>query len=157
MKKYITISILSFIIALGCKKDEPIDLSYLCNTGDLWLVNRADSFNPDHSLDSFKFNQGAGYHSFVFTNSYVNYLKIDVLTKPDVGKTIIYKKQFVKEISGSIITQAFTYDNKLDSVLTITNNGTHYLVDIKTIAVNITPSTTKDFRACGLKMKDTMP
>jgi hypothetical protein len=152
----ILISTLS-IAMMSCKKDEPVDLSYLCTKGDLWLVNRSDSFNPDHNLDTFVFKQGAGYHSFVFTNSYVNRLQIDVLAKPSLGQTIVYKKQFIKSITGSIITQPFTYNNTKDSILSITNNGANYTIDIKTVAVNITPSSTKDLRACGLKMKDTMP
>lgn len=157
MKNYFLICLLIIILSIGCTKEEPIDLSYLCTKGDLWLIDRADSFNPNHSLDSFKFNQGAGHHSFVFTNSYVNRLQIDVLAKPDSGQTMVYKKQFVKAISGSFILQGFTFDNKLDSVLTITNNGTHYLIDIKTIAVNISANTTKDLRACSLKMTDVLP
>jgi hypothetical protein len=156
MTKLISFSILFLIISIGCKKDEPVDLSYLCTKGDLWLVDRADSFNPDHSLDTFVFKQGAGYHSFVFTNSYVNRLQVDVLVKPNTGQSITYKKQYIKEISGSIISQGFSYENTKDSLLTITNNGTYYLVDIKTTAVKVGTGY-KDLRACGLKMKDTMP
>lgn len=156
MTKLLLSSIILISILTSCSKEERLDLSYLCDKGDLWLADRVDSFNPDHSLDSFYFNQGAGFHRFIFTNSYVNRLQIDVLTKPTIGQTIIYNKQYIKSITGSIITQNFNYDNLKDSLLTITNNGSNYIINLKTISV-YTDSRNIDLRACSLKMTDTLP
>lgn len=157
MRNVILFSFFATVFLLSCKKDEPRDLSYLCSRGDLWLTNNTDSFNPNHSYDSFFFNQGAGFHRFVFTNSPVNRLQIDVLVKPTIGQTIQYKKQFVKEISGKIILNDFVYTNNLDTVLTITNLGDRYIVDIKSIPVYTSNNTKYDLKVCGLKMTDTIP
>lgn len=160
MKKLILLSIVVFWTLNSCKKDEPVDLSYLCDKGDLWLTNKVDSFNPQHSADTFFFNQAAGYHSFIWTNSEVNKIQVDVLIKPDVGKTLLYKNQFIKEIKGLITNKVFTYNKKIDSILTITNNGNNYIIDIKPISVSITDGTSisyQELRACSLKMTDTIP
>lgn len=143
---------------LACKKDEPApDLSSVCDKGGIWLVDKKDSFNPNPSLDTFLFNQGGGYHRFIFTNSDVNRLQIDVLTKPDSGKTLIYKALFVRQISGSYISDHFNYANLKDSVLTITNNGNHYLVSINPVKVSIGTSRTIELRACNIRMNDVTP
>jgi hypothetical protein len=143
---------------ISCKKDDPApDLSYLCDKGGIWLVNKIDSFNPQPSLDTFFFNQAGGYHRFVFTNSGVNRLQVDVKTKPDSGQTFIYKAMFVREISGSYITEQFTYPTMKDSMLTIENRGSSYLVSIKPIQAKIGTNKTIELRACNLKMNDVTP
>jgi hypothetical protein len=143
---------------LACKKDEPApDLSSVCDKGGIWLIDKKDSFNPNPSLDTFAFKQGGGYHRFVFTNSDVNRLQIDVLTKPDSGQTFIYKSIFVREISGQYISDPFTYPTMMDSMLTIRNNGSHYLVSIKPIKAKIGTSRTIELRACDLRMNDVTP
>jgi hypothetical protein len=108
-------------------------------------------------MDTFLFNQGGGYHRFVFTNSGVNRLQVDVLTKPDSGKIMTYKKLFVREISGSYISESFMYYNDKDSMLTIENKGDHYLVSIKPVKANIGSKKTIELRACNLKMNDVTP
>lgn len=156
-KKWI-FGIALLLIGYGCKKDEsPPDLSYLCDTGGLWLVNKVDSFNPNSGLDTFYFSQAGGYHRFVFTNSFVNRLQIDVKSKPDSGQTTIYRSLFVREISGSYIAEPFIYTNMKDSMLTITNNGNHYLVSIKPFTVKTSTSKSIEVRACNLKMTDVTP
>lgn len=149
---------ISVILIAGCKKDEPApDLSYLCDKGGLWLVNKVDSFNPMPSMDTFYFDQPGGFIRFVFTNSGVNRLQFDVLTKPDSGKTTIYKSIFIRGIQGSYIGDAFTCPTIKDSMLTIQNNGSHYLVNLKTIQAKIGTSRTIDIRACDLRMNDVAP
>ena len=158
MSKSLSFLALFLFGLISCKKDEPApDLSYLCNKGGIWLVDKKDSFNPDPSIDTFLFNQGGGYHRFVFTNSGVNRLQVDVLTKPDSGKIMTYKKLFVREISGSYISESFIYNNDKDSMLTIENKGDHYLVSIKPVRANIGSKKTIELRACNLKMNDVTP
>jgi len=158
MNKIIIVLVSCFLILSSCSKDEPADLSYLCANGDLWLLNRTDSLKPNHSLDSFVFNQAAGYHSFVINNSPANNIKIDVLIKPTIGQTILYKNQYIKNIKGRLIAQDFTYDKKTDSVLTITNNGSNYIISIKTISVTTDVAKTNyDIKVCDVKMTDTIP
>jgi len=149
---------LTALLVLGCKKDDSApDLSYLCDKGGIWLVDKKDSFNPQESLDTFLFNQGGGYHRFIFTNSEVNRLQVDVLTKPDSGMIMTYKKLFVREISGSYISENFMYFNGKDSMLTIENKGDHYLVSLKPMKANIGSKKTIELRACNLKMNDVTP
>lgn len=158
MNRWILIMTTMGVLLVGCKKDDtPPDLSYLCDNGGIWLVDKKDSFNPNALVDTFLFNQAGGYHRFVFTNSGVNRLQVDVLTKPDSGQTFIYKSMFVREISGTYIAEKFSYTSMKDSVLTIRNNGSHYLLSIQPIEVNISTSRTIGLRACDLKMNDVNP
>lgn len=157
-KSILSLLIIFLLGLLSCGKDDPApDLSYLCNSGGIWLVNKIDSFNPQASLDTFFFNQAVGYHRFVFTNSGVNRLQIDVKTKPDSGQTLIYKAIFIREISGSYITEQFTYPTMKDSMLTIENKGSSYLVSINPIQARIGTTKTIELRACNLKMTDVTP
>lgn len=158
MCKYSILFILFLFELLSCGKDDPApDLSYLCDKGGIWLVDKKDSFNPQSSLDTFFFNQAGGYHRFVFTNSGVNRLQVDVLTKPDSGQTFIYKAMFIREISGSYITEKFTYPTMKDSMLTIENRGSSYFVSIKPIQAKIGTTKIIELRACNLKMNDITP
>jgi hypothetical protein len=158
MSKFLFLLAFSLFGLISCGKDEPApDLSYLCDNGGIWLVDKKDSFNPQASLDTFLFNQAGGYHRFVFTNSGINRLQVDVLTKPDSGQTFIYKSMFVREISGSYISEQFTYPAMKDSMLTIENRGSFYLLSIKPIQAKIGTTKTIEFRACNLKMNDVTP
>ena len=158
MIKFGILFVLFLFGLLSCGKDNPVpDLSYLCDKGGIWLVDKKDSFNPQPSLDTFFFNQAGGYHRFVFTNSGVNRLQVDVLTKPDSGQTYIYKAMFVREISGSYITEKFTYPTMKDSMLTIENRGNSYFVSIKSMQAKIGTTKTIELRACNLKMNDVTP
>lgn len=157
MKKIILFCSIS-IALFSCKGEDPIiDLSHLCDSEELWLINKKDTFHLNHSRDSFVFHQAGGYHGFYFENSDVNKLTIKVLTKPEIGETIVYKKIFVREISGIYISDNFYYDNSQDSVLTISNQGTHYLVKINPIQSTTSSSKSIELRACSLKMNDINP
>jgi len=157
--KFLSLFLASMTLAIfGCNKDEPSpDLSYLCDKGGIWLVDRKDSFNPNSRIDTCLFDQRGGYHRFIFTNSVVNKLQIDVLTKPDSGMSRTYKKEFIREISGSYMFENFTYSNMKDSMLTIENKGQFFLVSLKPVQANIGTKRTIELRACNLRMNDVTP
>jgi hypothetical protein len=158
MSKSLSLLVLFLFALISCGKNDPApDLSYLCNKGGIWLVDKKDSFNPQAGLDTFFFSQAGGYHRFVFTNSGVNRLQVDVLTKPDSGQTFIYKAIFVREISGTYITEQFNYATIKDSMLTIENKGSSYLVSLKPVQARIGTTKTIELRACNLKMTDVTP
>lgn len=157
MRNLLTIIGISFILLISCAKEEVIDLSYLCDNGGLWLIDKKDSFNPIASIDTFLFNQGGGFHRFIFTNSGVNRLQIDVRTKPDSGKTFVYQSKFIREISGTYISEQFNYSVMKDSMLTIQNNGNHYIVTLKPVQAQLGTSKSIELRACKLRMNDVTP
>lgn len=158
MKKfYMIIAVVAVLIVSCSKNDEAPDLSYLCSNGGIWLVDKKDSFNPVQELDTFMFNQAGGFHRFIFTNSAVNRLQIDVLTKPDSGQTTIYKSVFIREISGSYIADAFNLAKNQDSILTIENKGSHYLISLKPSTAMIGSTRQIELRACQLRMNDVTP
>lgn len=158
MKEKLLVIVMVLATLTACKKEQPaVDLSYLCDKGDLWLVDKKDSFNPSHSVDSFYFSQAGGYHRFFIKNSDVNYLELEVLTKPDVGHTTIYKSMFIRSLKGNYIAQAFNYSNTKDSMLTISNMGTHYEITLLPVSVKLTDTTTHELRICKLKMTDIVP
>ncbi len=153
--------IIFFILILtsitSCGKEDSINLGPICEQGDMWMYNLNDTFAPKHALDSFVFNQGAGYHNFYWEYTYANYLSIGLLKLPAVGDTIIYKNAFIKDFKTKVRGQALTYDNSKESVVRLINKGTYYLLRIEDITMKTATGVEYSFRACDLKMTDIIP
>jgi hypothetical protein len=160
MMKIVCISmVLSMMLFLACAKDEPKNLTAVCESGDMWMVNQVDTFPIRHVNDTFRFIQGGGYHQFSWRYSFANALSVEVFAIPDSSESIIYKKSLVRNLK--IQHRGFEYvmsaaDFK-DSMFQITNFGTYYQFRMNDVLFKYAGRPDIKVRACDLRMEDVAP
>ena len=159
MKAVYASIVLSMMLFLACAKDEPKNLTSVCESGDMWMVDQVDTFPIRHINDTFRFIQGGGYHQFSWRYSFANALSVEVFAIPDSSESIIYKKSLIRSLK--IQHRGFEYvmaaaDYK-DSMFQITNFGTHYNFRMNDVVFKFAGRPDIKVRACDLRMEDVAP
>lgn len=159
MKHSIFFSALIISILFSCKKEEVIDLSAVCEKGDMWMVDKKDTFPPNHAMDTFKFLQGAGYHKLEWRYSFANKLTLGLKSIPDAGRTTVYKKIYIDNISLQYRGDDYVLNSSdfKDSMFQLTNYGTHYTFKANEIVFKTFGKPDLILRVCDLKMTDMIP
>ena len=159
MKVVYTSIVLSMMLFLACSKDEPKNLTSICENGDMWMVNQVDTFPIRHINDTFRFVQGGGYHSFSWRYSFANALSVEVFAIPDSSESITYKKSLIRslKIQHRGFEYAMSASEFKDSMFQITNFGTYYKFRMNDAVFTVAGKPDIKVRACDLRMEDVEP
>lgn len=155
--KFIIVAVAFIILGLtACKKEETVNTDF-CVLGDIWTFEIYDSVTPVHALDSFKFHQGSGFHTYYWSSGPQNVISFQVKKVTNDTSIIHYNSSIIHSLNGIYRGKTFTYNPAgTDTIATIEYQSTKHILNLGPVSVDY-DGDTKTLKACRLEMTDVNP